>query len=476
MSIRSGWFAAAVLVIATAGCASRGYSVGGVDIEHGSSRQKLDAAALVRKASPAVGVITTDVARGMGFVIDPRGYMLTNRHVIEDADHVDKVVFPAHDPPLVFGSVRVEYMHPDHDLALLKVTSDAPLPVVPLATPRAVATSGYADIRDPVLLLGRQSDEHIQSLTFHTGEVTQLKARNDAVGPGDFLGLTVAVRKGQSGGPVVDRYGRAIGVVTWTWRDRPGGFAIPIAEAARMLDDRPQPKSTDDYEALAEARATDYLVGLAQAELDRARRITSPSYARQVRGTTLEQFIGSRGPALLSEYTHRLDDIVKIQQNEALFAALQETVESAGSPEFLEATGLHPAVTPAQAVTFFFEYGQAYVVARRFGRREPNDAARIAMQRLYSLDAARSFALAQVINHLESSRLRVEKTEVTPGVYAPRAVVTIVAEDDAVGREAEPRKIALQMRFEWGDWYVAEVQQVDTGASVAWRRRSTQLP
>lgn len=465
------WLGVAALVIGTSACATRGYTVGGIDIERGTSRSKLDPATLVRKTSPAVGVITTDVARGMGFVIDARGYLLTNRHVIEDADHIESIAFPAHDPPLEFASVRVEYMHPEHDLALLKITSDDALPVIPLATHQADPVHGYAEIKDPVLLLGRQLDDANPSLTFHRGEITQLAVRNEAVGPGGFLGLTVPVRQGQSGGPVVDRYGRAIGVVTWTWKDRPGGFAIPITEATRMLDDRPRPSSSQEHAAQAEARAIDYLVGLAHSELDRARQITSPSYARQVRGTTLDSFIGTRSPVLLREYTDRLDDLVEIPEEAQLFAALRNMVETAGSQEFLEAAGLAPDVSSPQAVTFFFEYGQAYVVARRYGHRDANEAASIALRRLHSLDAARSFALADVLEQLESSRLRVEKTEITPGLYAPRAVVTIVVNDGEV--EAEPRKLALQMRFEWGDWYVAEVQGMSVRRSAVARNQHT---
>ena len=53
-----------------------------------------------------------DVGRGLAFVIDPDGYLLTNRHVIEDADYIDNLTFPALQPAVSFASVRIVYIDP----------------------------------------------------------------------------------------------------------------------------------------------------------------------------------------------------------------------------------------------------------------------------------------------------------------------------------------------------------------------------
>ena len=52
--------------------------------------------------------------------------------------------------------------------------------------------------------------------------------------------------------------------------------------------------------------------------------------------------------------------------------------------------------------------------------------------------------------------MTVERVDVTPGTYAPRAVATV---DIGKGR-----RIAVQMRLEWGDWYISDVQVVALGS------------
>ena len=126
----------ALLVVAALGsaCGRRPVDYGGVAVLEGAAARAKGAATAIERSAAAVAIIETDVARGMGFVVDPAGYLITNRHVVEDADHIEGVVFPARDPSRTYGSVRVIYVDPAHDLALLHVHSPEPLVALPLAT------------------------------------------------------------------------------------------------------------------------------------------------------------------------------------------------------------------------------------------------------------------------------------------------------------------------------------------------------
>ena len=84
-----------------------------------------------------------------------------------------------------------------------------------------------------------------------------------------------------------------------------------------------------------------------------------------------------------------------------------------------------------------------------------------AMLRLGTVDAARTFAFAEVTGRFRrSDRLAVDHLEIVPGAYAPSAVVTLRNDTiEAAGGDPGPgATLVMQMRLEWGDWYVAELQ------------------
>jgi hypothetical protein len=425
-------------------------------------------------------VLTTDVGRGMAFVVDPRGYLISNRHVIEDADHIEELSFPALDPPLRFSSVRVVYIDPVNDLALLKVESKRALPYLPLATDQMTPAQDYVNDADRIMVLSRRGEElrgaDATGLIAHVGRVDELSVYNPAVGPGPYLGVTPDVHRGQSGGPVVDSFGRAVGVVTWTWKDQPGGFAIPIGQASRMLAERPNLDSDDEHRGRIETRAVEFLEAMRGGEFDRARRISSPSHARQVRGHTVDLLLDSVPKELVVAYVEALEELVTTSADSGRdpFEDLRSVIGEAGAKEIGSILGVQRQLSPQQVMTFFFEFGQAYIAARVFGEIGVEASADVAVQRLHSLDAARSFALADVIERFGGRGMRVERIDLLPGAYSPRAVVTVRLDPNAVGVQSEiagatlaavsSDRLVLQMRLEWGDWYVAEVQtRVATG-------------
>ena len=478
----SPWLLALTLAGSLGACAGR-QSTGGIDLEQGKATRELEALAVAQKGAAAVAVVSTDIGRGLAFVVDPRGYMLTNRHVVEDADYIDNITFPALKPARHFASVRIVYIDPVRDLALLKIDSDEPLPYLSLGTDRPRAIEEYLHFQDPVVLLtrvaqndgsdtdgtgGGKTNKTQPGFIARTGKVQELEVYNKGVGAGAFFGLTHDVKRGMSGGPVLDRYGRAVGVVSWTWKHRVGGYAIPIAEATQMLAERPVMDSARQQASRAEQRARGFVTAVHGGQLEHARRMLSPTYARKIRSYTMrtiaEQLPGE-GKLPVQQFVAALEDIVDSQEpgSESLpFARVQDVVLRTGTPSFMAALGVDGLLSKEQVISFFFEFAQAYVSARFFGDIAADEAMDLALNRLQTVDAARTFAFAEVAQRIGTGdTIEIEKIDLVPGAYAPQAVVRLKVAHKA--DKASARTFIMQLRMEWGDWYVAELQSVGLG-------------
>ena len=182
-------------------------------------------------------------ALGSGFIVDPRGYIITNNHVIDKADRIyvklssdsDNSVDPGR-PAKVIG------FDPETDIAVIKIESSQPLPVIKLGN------SDGAQVGDWVLAIGSPFG---LNRTVSAGIVS---ARNREVpeGPGAggvsktqfqrFLQTDAAINPGNSGGPLVDMSGEVVGMNTAIYTQSMGsqgvGFAMPsniIASVYNML-------------------------------------------------------------------------------------------------------------------------------------------------------------------------------------------------------------------------------------------------
>jgi serine protease Do len=162
---------------------------------------------------------------GSGFIIDPRGYVVTNNHVISDADDI---TVTTHDNV----SLKAEVVGRDTktDLALLKVKSDKPLPAA------AWGDSDVARVGDWVLAIGNPFGLG--------GSVTAgiLSARQRDINSGpydDFLQTDASINRGNSGGPMFNMDGQVIGINTAIYSPSGGsigiGFAIPSAIAKTVI-------------------------------------------------------------------------------------------------------------------------------------------------------------------------------------------------------------------------------------------------
>jgi len=473
-SFGSKWWGLGVAVLVASGCASgRGRTYGDVTVHEGVDHPRGGPDAQLGRSRQAIAVIETDVGRGMGFVIDPRGYVITNRHVIEDADHIESVSFPDGEPARSYESIQVVYTDPEQDLALLHIKTTDELPYVPLATRKVLPVGRYIHEEDRVTTFKR-GDEKGDWLGLDRGTVERLAVYNPAAGPGAFVGVSAGVQRGQSGGPVLDEAGRAVAVVTWTWRDKEGGFAIPIAEATRMLMQKPDLEGESAQVERATTRSKQFLGALGRGDVDGARRLTSPSFARKIRGEAVSAIYGAiehNGLPVLQGFVAAVESLVDDDEltGDAAYDRLREIVSRTGSEAFRTELGVDAGLPRGQVVSFFYELGQAYYAARSFGKEKPGDALESAMRRLQTIDAARTFALSDSIEVLAGTAVEIEKVELVPAAYQPKAIVTLrgnrpkaLAEKQRVGVQLgtgtdDDEQISVHMRLEWGDWYVAAI-------------------
>jgi len=161
---------------------------------------------------------------GSGFIIDPAGYVVTNNHVIADADEITVIL---HDNT----NLKAELVGRDTktDIAVLRVKSDKPL---------VAATWGDSDaarVGDWVLAIGNPFGLG--------GTVTAgiLSARQRDINSGpydDFLQTDASINRGNSGGPMFNMDGQVIGINTAIYSPSGGsigiGFAIPSSLAKEV--------------------------------------------------------------------------------------------------------------------------------------------------------------------------------------------------------------------------------------------------
>ena len=163
-------------------------------------------------------------ALGSGFIVDPRGYIVTNNHVVDKADRINVRLStdPENDPGRPAHVIGVDK---DTDLAVIKIDAPTPLPTVKLGN------SEGAQVGDWVLAIGSPFS---LSQTVTAG-IVSAKNRVDPSGAGSqfqkFIQTDAAINPGNSGGPLLDMSGAVIGVNTAIYTQSMGsvgvGFAVP---------------------------------------------------------------------------------------------------------------------------------------------------------------------------------------------------------------------------------------------------------
>ncbi|MGO9863896.1 MAG: Do family serine endopeptidase [Terriglobales bacterium] len=168
---------------------------------------------------------------GSGVIVDSKGYIVTNRHVVEKADRI-RVKLQDENPASPGHDAKVIGMDQETDLAVIKIDIDRPLPAAKLGN------SDGMQVGDWVLAIG--SPFGLQETV--TAGIVSAKGRN--IVPNrqfqSFIQTDAAINPGNSGGPLVNMAGEVIGINTAILTDTSSyagvGFAMPSNTVARVYN------------------------------------------------------------------------------------------------------------------------------------------------------------------------------------------------------------------------------------------------
>ena len=163
---------------------------------------------------------------GSGFVISKDGYVVTNNHVIADADEITVIL---HDDTRL--PAKLIGRDPRTDIAVLKIKQDEDLPAV------GFGNSDTARVGDWVVAIGNPFG---LGGTVTAG-IISARGRDINSGPyDDFIQTDASINRGNSGGPMFNLQGKVIGINTAIFSPTGGsvgiGFAIPATTAKPVID------------------------------------------------------------------------------------------------------------------------------------------------------------------------------------------------------------------------------------------------
>jgi putative serine protease PepD len=199
-----------------------------------------------RRLAPSVVNITTQVLQrsfffevipaegaGSGFVLDSEGHILTNYHVVENAQSIeisfsDDTVLPA----------KVVGADPRNDVAVLQVENAPP----GLLAPVELGQSANLQVGQRAIVIGNPFGQFGRTLT--TGVISALDRTLEGQDGRQISGVIqtdAAINRGNSGGPLLDSAGRVIGINTAIFSpsgvNAGVGFAVPVDTIRRLLPD-----------------------------------------------------------------------------------------------------------------------------------------------------------------------------------------------------------------------------------------------
>ena len=167
---------------------------------------------------------------GSGFVLTKDGYIVTNYHVVKDADTVKVTMYNG-------DEYEAKYVggDEDYDIAVIKVEATELQPVT-------LGDSEKLNVGDHVLAVGNPLGE----LTFSMsgGMVSSVnRAINVSGTPFNMIQTDASINPGNSGGPMFNQYGEVVGIVSAKYSSTGNeaveglGFAIPINDVIAMIQD-----------------------------------------------------------------------------------------------------------------------------------------------------------------------------------------------------------------------------------------------
>ncbi|MAI70001.1 MAG: serine protease [Rhodopirellula sp.] len=162
---------------------------------------------------------------GTGVVIDPRGYVITNYHVVEDVDNIKVTLHNGETTTAELIASRVR-----NDLALIRVKSDRPLPTIPRGTSSDLMAG------ESVIAIGNAFG-YVHTST--QGIISALHRDvpvNETQEYVDLIQISAGINPGNSGGPLLNIEGEMIGVnVAVRVGAQQIAFAIPIDQVVEIV-------------------------------------------------------------------------------------------------------------------------------------------------------------------------------------------------------------------------------------------------
>ncbi len=164
---------------------------------------------------------------GTGVLIDPRGYILTNQHVVDKVQGIE-----VHLSDGTALTARVVQQDESMDLAVLKVDAGKPLPAV------AIGTSSTLEEGDQVIAIGNAFGYENTVSVGYVSSVGRNVTLSDEQVYRNLIQTDAAINPGNSGGPLVNLDGELIGINVAVRAGAQGiGFALPIDDVKRVAAD-----------------------------------------------------------------------------------------------------------------------------------------------------------------------------------------------------------------------------------------------
>ena len=175
----------------------------------------------------------TSAAAGSGMIISSDGYVLTNKHVIEDA----RQIYVSLDDGTLYDDVEVVATDPLNDVAFLKINNVSDL------KPIALGDSTTLTVGQEVIAIGNALGVYSNTVTAGviSGTGRAVTATDESYTTyetlTDMIQTDAAINGGNSGGPLVNAAGEAIGINTAVSAEGDNvGFAIPISSVKGMVN------------------------------------------------------------------------------------------------------------------------------------------------------------------------------------------------------------------------------------------------
>ena len=174
------------------------------------------------------------IASGTGFFIDPRGYIVTNHHVIDGASEID--VFVTKSGKTYTYKAKSVVVDKSNDLAIIKITDNTfvkltPVPYTIGSGTKDVGTSVFAMGYPQLSYLGEEikvTDGIISSKTGYQGDITTYQ-------------ISAPIQPGNSGGPLFDKNGLLVGITNAGVSELDNvGYAIKVSYMNNLIEASPE--------------------------------------------------------------------------------------------------------------------------------------------------------------------------------------------------------------------------------------------